>query len=242
MGTLIKIRTGKLPRRCRPKSPYETVARLIAGNDAPSWLAVVLEWMSQSIAAERRYEMRQPRRSELRNDFLAGKRAVALLMELCKSPINRSFLESPVLGNIGPNIYAELQAFDERLAAGIALLQGSDSKTTRGPHNARIVNSIPAKVYLASLVAEVWSYFHGRDPGARHPSATAAAESYWVASGGKHSRGNDVCEIWRHFKRVKADKNRLAAMRSMWRVDLEQAARRGRPPFFYTDIPGLGGK
>jgi hypothetical protein len=243
MRQVIKVRTRKTSTRHKPIPTYDAVARLIAGTDAPSWLAAVLEWMSQSIVAERSYEKRQPRRSELRNNFLAGKQAAALLLILCKNPISRSFLESNTSGTISPYLYAELRALDERLTAGIGLLQGRDRKTTRGPNKARIVDSISAKVLLAARIAELWSYFHGRDPGARHPSATAAAESYWVASGGKHSRANDVYESWRpHFKSAKTNKDRLAGLRSMWRLDLDQAARRGRPPFFHKDIPGLGGK
>jgi hypothetical protein len=243
MPKLIKVRTTKVSARQKPTPTYETIACLIAGNDAPSWLAGVLEWMSQSAAAERSYETKQPRRSKLRDDFLTGKRATALLMALCKSPIGRSFLEEKPSESTIPGIYAELQALDERLTAGIRLLQGPDRNTTRGPHKARIVNSFPAKVLLASRIAEVWSYFHGRDPGDRNPLATEAAELYWVISGGKHSRASDLYESWRpHFRRAKIIKTQLASSRSMWRIDLDQAARRGRAPFFHKDIPGLGGK
>jgi hypothetical protein len=232
---------AEMKRTTLTESPFEQVARLIAGNPPPPWLISELEWLSQGIYADRYYERRRPTRRKLRNDFIAAKESTRLLTDLCASSINTLLLED--FGKIATGISAQLALLSEALTAGIAALQTSDGKTTRGANRARPPDTPSPKMLVAARISEAWRIIHGQYPGDRNHSAAAAAEALWVASGGRRSIARDIEEGWRlHFKGIRARRNTLSGLLSMWRTEFEQAKRRGRAPISYKNLTTKGGK
>jgi hypothetical protein len=126
-------------------SPFEEAACLIAGNPPPAWLASDLEWLSQGISADCYYERRRPTRRKLRDDFIAAKKATQLLTKLCASSISTVLLED--FGKLATDISTRLALLDKTLTAGIAALQTSDGKTTRGANRARPLGALPRCEY-----------------------------------------------------------------------------------------------
>jgi hypothetical protein len=222
-------------------SPLEKVARIFAGDLPPASLISELEWLSDGISADLRFEKRLPTRRELRKSLIAAKEATQLLMKLCESSISTVFLDSKKLGKFAPDNYDRLALLNRQLFTAIKTLQAKDGTTSRGANRVRLPGSLSSKTLVAARVAELFSYFRGKDPVNRDREAASAAETLWRTSGGKSSNAEDVEESWRqYFRAVKRQEKDLIGLRRVWRRGLEQAEQRGRAPFSYRDIAARG--
>ena len=190
--------------------PFEAIAHLIAGEDAPPWLAGHLKRWVPSIWVDRVVEKRQPGRSEMRNLLVKIGKAAALLTCALDEPSTREFLEAgpsgPIenIGAFGRSLKDLVDRADH--ASASRALADTTGKTQAGRGRATPSGALSAQAYCALLVAEAWRYFHDRYPTPRSRKAAKAAEAYWRATGVERKGwGNDPLNAWRHhFSAAKA--------------------------------------
>jgi hypothetical protein len=210
--------------------PFEVIAHLIAGEDAPPWLAEHLKLWIPSIRVARVVEKRQPGRSEMKNRLVKIGKAAALLTRALDEPSTREFLEAGPSGPI-ENIGAfgrSLKDLADRAdhASASPALADKTGKTRAGRGRATPPGALSAQAYCALLVAEAWRYFHCKYPPPRSGEAAQAAEAYWRATGVERKGwGNDPLNAWRHhFNAAKALKT-ADKLRTEIRRHLEEHAR-----------------
>ena len=184
--------------------PFEVIAHLIAGEDAPPWLAGHLKRWVPSIWVDRVAEKRQPGRSEMRKLLVRIGKAAALLARALDEPSTREFLEAgPPSGPI-ENIGAfgrSLKDLADRAdhASESRALVDQTGKTRAGRGRAMPSGALSAQAYCALLVAETWRYFRDKYPTQSSRKAAQAAQAYWRATGVERKGwGNDPLNAWRH--------------------------------------------
>jgi hypothetical protein len=110
-----------------------------------------------------------------------------------------------------------------------------DGKTPRGRNKAFGLAEFDQKTLCAARIAEAYLFFRRREPGPRNKTAAAAAEALWRATGDRSRNIGEPLNGWRRpFEALKGhSKNvELIRLRTSFRRDLEQAVRRGGPPWF----------
>jgi hypothetical protein len=208
---------------------FADVARLVAGTDAPPWLAAHFERWAPSLMLDRCIEDKQPKKSEMKKRLADVRDAALLLRDALNDTPIREFLEIAPLGPIESSGVLEhmLQDLAERAkrAAASSALSTEDGKTRPGRTRATPIDASSAKLFCAALIAEAWTYFHGGDPPPRNQDAAGAAHTLWRASGGETKGwGNDPLNSWRYyFKEVQAPA--LGKVRKECRRHLEEAER-----------------
>lgn len=209
---------------------FEAIAHLIAGEDAPPWLAEHLKRWIPSIRVDRVVEKRQPGRSEMRNRLVKIWKAAALLTRALDEPSTREFLEAGPSGPI-ENIGAFGQSLKDLVdradhASASRALADAAGKTRAGRGRATPPGALSAEAYCALLVAEAWRYFHGRYPTPRSRKAAQAAEAYWRATGVERKGwGNDPLNAWRHHFRAAEALKTEDKLRTEIRRHLDEHAR-----------------
>jgi hypothetical protein len=234
----LKKRSKKAPSNVpKPTITFHDVARTIAGPNAPSWLAPFLEWLSQGSVYDRLFQKQLPTRTIIRNRLREIVKAAATLQSNLRDPNVVRFLKAVKPNWMAPNPGLALKDLSERAAVACALprLSKGDGTVSRGRGKAMAPGALSPKDVCAAIIAELWKHFRRRYPGSRNLQAATAAENFWVASGGKWTTGIDPIETWRpHFVSVKLNESsaHLQTVRTKLQVDLRQAERSGRSPWF----------
>lgn len=212
------------------RAPFEEVARLIAGGDAPEWLLwYLVDWRNSLVIDIAVHEI-QPTKAKMRPRLLDVERCAKRLVDALQNDPTREFLESAPLG---PMLYygalthllTDLAGRAER-AVNSPALANSTGKTKAGQGKALPPEAISPQDFCAALVAEAWSFIREKPPSPRNSKAGEAAEAYWKAIGGPPLRrwGNSKGNSWRsHFE--KASGPAAAKIRADIRHDLQMSAR-----------------
>jgi len=206
-----------------PKPPsqdrehYVKIARLVAGDNPPPWLADQFRRWIASLYLDRHVTARQPTRAQMRAclqrmeaDPEYAKRAALY------GPI-RGFLEAPPLGKIEGLASPEERAEDLRRRAAHAArspdLADGNGSTKKGAGRALPNGFVANRLYCALIVREAWALIHGEPPKVGCANAAETAEAYWIAACGESSTfaidrsvRTERLRCWRYqFKKLSAD-------------------------------------
>jgi hypothetical protein len=219
------------PGKARPPLD-DKVARLIAGDEPPPWLLPFLQWLTVSFWYDRRLAYIQSTPSIMRERLEGLREAASLIRQRLNGPVDRQFLEYNSGRPIPPDLARNLQHFASVVGDGDASLSRPDGTTIRGRRRVLEGPSISSKTLFAARFFELWTYFYGREPGPQELYAAEAAKAYWEASGGQPGASANPVSSWRHhFEMVRflQSKPYVRRVRALTRIDIIQAARRGRP-------------
>jgi hypothetical protein len=210
---------------------YREVARLVAGENAPDWLAGHFASWTPTVFLDRAVSKVWPSRKGLLEQLNNVKIATAFLQQSINSPAMRSALclqnvtvvrLCQMLTEIGQNA---------ALAATSNELVDNQGKPRPGRP------SQDARLLCAALIAETWAYFHHRkEPAARNKDLAIAAAKLWAATGDETAGwGNDPLNRWRPWFE-KASEPKMSPFRAECRRHLMEASR-------YADsVSGAAGK
>ena len=224
------------PARKRLAIPnFADVAKLILPNDAPLWMPGHLEWWAQGVRHDLIVDGMRSSTLKTRQRIAAFAEAARLIEKELGCPVIRSLLtaanESTEIG-ITPR---EMRLLASRAdAAGqSSLLVSANGKTKRGRSKPQIPDIFDARTILADRVLEMWRFFRKTIPGLKNREIAAAAQAYWLACGGRSDGYGDPVNGWyNYFKAIKINTGSPGLKQLMWWRDLQQAARRGGPPWF----------
>jgi hypothetical protein len=195
-------------RPLAPRPAFTDVARIIAGSDAPPWLAPHLEWTAQGLRHDRAFDAARPTKVQMRQRLESAREAASVLLHALNSPYDRPLLEHEDLRPIPSDLRYRLEDLARRAEYAIALptLSNDDGSTARGRNKATMPGSLSAKTLCAARIVETWIYFHQFCPGPRNKKAAAAADAFWRASGApRKSFGSDPVGSWRHLSCCRFD-------------------------------------
>ena len=190
---------------------FELIAKLIAGDAAPAWLAESLRNRAASIFLDRHVHQRQPTRAEMRGD----------LEDILNGDLSiDDFLPSdPVVEFVTAFGDASTASCQRALLS----LQTGRSETRRGPGKAVPPKSIAPKTYCALIVSEAWEKVHGSRPRPKSARAGRAAELLWrTAAGEAHFGDEEPFARWRYHFRL-ADRAEQRELRTEFRRQLSLA-------------------
>jgi hypothetical protein len=83
-----------------PALSFADVARKIAGDDAPPWLAKTLERWGPSLSLDRGVAYKQPTRSQMRKNLRGARDAAMLVVSALNDGATRDFLNAASGGTI----------------------------------------------------------------------------------------------------------------------------------------------
>jgi hypothetical protein len=221
----------------QPRRTFADVAALIAPESTPSWLPAHLEWSAQGIRHDRLTDVLRPTKAETLKELSAVEKALATLWRGFNSPAIRNLLEdAKSLKKLSISGW-DLQDLSERAALAVAspLLIKFPGKARRGRGKPKVPNLFDAKTLCAARIVDLWKHFRGSEPGLGNLKCADAAQAYWLASGGRSEGYGDPLNGWYDYFKIVRENEQTAGLirlRRIWIRDLEQAERRGRPPWF----------
>jgi hypothetical protein len=200
---------------------FKQVAKLIAGDNAPIWLAEQLRRWGPSLYLDRHVAIGQPSRVKMRLTFKRVIAASRIVNEALASDLVLEFLDAPA-DPVSENIASLTRDLD--WLTGRAE-QARNALTKRGRGRAAPPGAISPETYCAVIISEAWGHFHGVKPRPKSEKAQQAAERLWRAAGGEGQfAGEEPLAKWRyHFKL--ADKPDLKAPRAEYRRHLAESER-----------------
>ncbi len=202
---------------------FITVARIVWGGDAPTWLAEQLWRWCREVCHVRDVDNLRPTRAKMKSTLLEVEEALSLVMEALESPWVREFLDGSSNGPIvDPDqlISGLVDLWDRAAEAqNFPALATKSGGTKPGPGKAKL-EAISPHVVCAILISEAWKHVHGVEPRPKNRRLREAAEAYWKAiGGGGHYYGEEPLALWRHhFK--KAASTPAKELRTEWRRHL----------------------
>jgi hypothetical protein len=218
----------------RPTHNFEDVARMVAGPNAPRWLPAHLEWWSQGIRHDNLVDDYRPSKLQTVERLSGVQQAIATLRRELENPSIRNLLDAAGYGRITIDItnLKSLSGRAETARSSPELVEKS-GKTKRGPGKPDVPDVFTAKALCAARIVEAWRFFHKRDPGLGNLKAAEAAQAFWLASGGTSNGYGDPLNGWYdHFKIVRDNEMSPGLKGLIWRRDINQSARNGKPPWF----------
>ena len=226
----MKRATGSPLKKNAPSMPtFAEVAHLIAGPNAPPWLAAHFERWTPGLMVDRFVHEMQPTKAAMKERLAEVRDAASMLQHALRHTPTRAFLEiapsDPIeYGVAFEHMLQELVGRAEHAMTSPAL-STEDGKTRPGRGKAMAASTFSPKLFCAVLVAEAWTYLRRRSPGPRNPKVAAAANTLWRVSGGETThRGEEPLNGWRYyFKEVQAPA--LGKVREECRRHLEEAER-----------------
>ena len=213
---------------------FADVAELIVPNGGPAWLPAHLEWWSQGVSYDRRFDESQPTKENARKRLEAFAEAARLIEGELESPAIRNLLvDADPKGELSISTWdmrnlasrADYSFSSPRLAAG--------DQAKRGRGRAKIPGLFNARTLVAARIVEMWRFFRNEVPAIGNREAATAAHAYWLACGGRAKGWGDPLNGWYdYFKTVRDHEGAKGLKQLIWWLDLEQARRRGGPPWF----------
>jgi hypothetical protein len=183
---------------------FATVASRFVSTEAPNWLPNLLRDWAPSLMMDRAVHEAQPTKAQMRKRLGEIAEAAVLLQQALQDAPTKEFLELEghvQIENIGGLDHA-LRTIRERatLAAQSPRISAASGTARRGRGKALPTGALSPKIFCAIIVSEIWKYLHGRYPGAKNGKAAAAAQAYWLASGGESAGwGSDPLSGWRDY-------------------------------------------
>jgi len=213
---------------------FAEVAKLIAPDDTPIWLPAHLEWSAQGVRHDLMFDGCQPTKEQSRARLVALENAARLIEREISNPAMRSLLDEAV-----PATRLSVSAWSLRDLASRAshsfsspriALAGKGKPGRGGPKFRGIYN---ARTVLAARIVEMWRFFRKEVPGIGNLEAAAAAQAYWLACGGRSNGYGDPLNGWYDYFKIVRDESGSPGLKQLiWWRDLEQAERRGGPPWY----------
>jgi hypothetical protein len=215
---------------------FGEVARLIAPSNTPSWLPGFLEWWSQGIRYDRMVDDIRPSKAQTVEMLTETEDALSLVLRNLNNPAIRTLIEATEKRSPALNALIEaVKDLSKRTSSARSspTIMGKDGKTKRGKGKPKMPDVFDAKTLCAARILELWRFLNKFEPGTKSTNAAKAAEAYWLASGGDSEGFGDPINGWKHhFKLAKENAGSIGLKRLIWRRDLQQCQRRGRPPLF----------
>jgi hypothetical protein len=225
-----EAQTGRLSER----ATFADVARMIAPFNMPPWLPAHLEWWAQGIRYDRMVDQYRPTTSQT-VERLSEVAEAARVLERNLSDLNiRNLLESAGIPNKIKLPIATLKDLADRAETTLSspILTGKDGKTKRGHGKPTVPHVFDAKTLCAARILELGRFLNKFEPGIKSARAAAAAQAYWLASGGASKSFGNPLNGWKHhFKLAKDNAGSIGLKRLIWWRDLIQCHQRGRPPW-----------
>jgi len=163
---------------------FITVARIVWGGDAPTWLAEQLWRWCREVCHVRDVDNLRPTRAKMKSTLLEVEEALSLVMEALESPWVREFLDGSSNGPIvDPDqlISGLVDLWDRAAEAqNFPALATKSGATKPGPGKAKL-EAISPHVVCAILISEAWKHVHGVEPRPKNRRLREAAEAYWKA-------------------------------------------------------------
>jgi len=226
-----------------PTQNFADIAQLITASEPPPWLPALLEWWAQGIRHDILVDQYRPSKLQTVERLLGVEQAVAVLQRELEDPSIRNLLmTAKTAKRIGISI-ADLKDLSERAAIvrSSPPLIGKTGKTKRGQGKPDVPDVFSAKTLCAARILELGRFLNKFEPGVKSTNAAAAAQAYWLASGGTSRSSGDPLNGWKHhFKLVKDNAGSIGLKRLIWWRDLAQCQQRGRPPWYlgtYFPVP-----
>jgi hypothetical protein len=162
------------------------VARIITGDDEPPpWLVQTFEMWASSLATDRAIAVKQPTKAKTRKNLQAVTDAAHTLIDALNDGAVRGFLdEAPDEIAYHGQMDQMLRDLARRAEESAASLANADGKTKPGRNRAMPRRACHAKSYCAAMIAEAWSFCHGKEPSPKNQDAAAAAQVFWNGSAG----------------------------------------------------------
>jgi hypothetical protein len=147
-------------KEAAPAQTFADVARLITGDEEPSWLVKTLEKWASSLMIDRGVAMKQPTRSELKKRLEGSKSAANTLIGALNDAATRDFLDAVPPGKIAYHgqIDQMLRDLVRRAEQAVAALSTKDGKTKPGRNKSMPPGASHPKTFCAALIAEAWTF------------------------------------------------------------------------------------
>jgi hypothetical protein len=206
------------------------VARLIAPHNTPTWLPEFLRAWGLQVAEDRELQEALPPKANMRNKLLDAKDAAERITGLLNDAMTMIFVQAESNTRIRNIVQFEMDlkefARAVELAAASPMISETGGKTKKGRGRAIARTTLSPKAFCALIIAETWLFVRGRHPALRNQEAAAAAQAYWLASGGTTKGwGSDPRTGWSyHFREA-----RSAATRSLREEVQQHCAEWARP-------------
>ena len=186
----------KAPVRYPTRLPtFADVAQLIAPSNAPPWLPAFLEWWAQGIFHDRLVDQYRPTTFQTAEKLSQMVSALGVLERNLSDPNIRNLLEVAKLPSQIKLPIATLRDITNRaeITLSSSVLIGKDGKTKRGHGKPIVPDVFDAKTLCAARILELGRFLNKFEPGVKSTNAAAAAQAYWLASGGtSKSSGNPL--------------------------------------------------
>ena len=239
IGLTVSFPSGARSTRAMANSSqvptFADVAILVAGEVAPSWLPAHLEWWAAGVRYDLIEERLRPSSSESRARLKALVAAAGLIVRELESPQIRPLLfEQHPQDRLKVSSWAIQDLVRRAEFASISpLLTSADGHARRGRSKPKIPGVFDARTLCATRILELWRFFRRHVPGVKSRPAAAAADAYWLACGAQRSGCGDPINGWyNYFKTVREQSGAPGLKQLIWSRDLEQAERRGGPPWY----------
>jgi len=235
-----QVQTGRPSQR----ATFADVARMIAPSNMPPWLPAHLEWWAQGIRHDRMVDQYRPTTSQTVERLSEVVEALRVLERNLSDSNIRNLLEFASIPNKIKLPIATLKDMADRAQATLSssVLTGKNGKTKRGRGKPTVPDVFDAKTLCAARILELGRFVNKFEPGIKSASAAAAAQAYWLASGGASKSFGNPLNGWKHhFKVAKDNAGSIGLKRLIWWRDLIQCQQRGRPPWYvgtYYPVPG----
>lgn len=214
---------------------FAEVAALIGPNHCENWLPAFLEWWAQGVRHDRFYDDTRSTTERTRERLTEFAAAATLIKRGLDDPVIRSLLgEANHNSQIRTSTW-QIQDLASRAdhAFSSTYLDAGDGTAKRGRGKPKIPGIFDARTLLAARIFEMWRLFRKHQPGVGSRSAAAAAHAYWLAIGGQWNGHGDPLNGWKQYFKIVRDQTGDPGLKQLiWSIDLEQARRRGGPPWY----------
>ena len=222
------------------RATFADVARMIAPSNAPPWLPAHLEWWALGIRFDRLVDQYRPTTSQTVERLSEVAEAARVFERNLSDPNIRNLLEIASIPNKFQLPIATLKdiAYRAQATRSSSVLTGKDGKTKRGHGTPTVPDVFDAKTLCAARILELGRFLNKFEPGIKSANGAAAAQAYWLASGGASKSFGNPLNGWKHhFKDAKDNSGSIGLKRLIWWRDLIQCQRLGRPPWHGTPFP-----
>src|SRR6266850_175448 len=166
--------------RNRPqRTSFANVAKLVAPNDAPTWLPAHLEWWAQGVRYDQIVDELRPSTLKSRERLAAIVAAARLIKQELDSPVIRELLSAADPMSKSGISRRDMEKLAERADSArlSPLLVSTDGKTKRGRSKPKIPNIFDARTLCATRIIEMWRFFRKEVPGIGNLEIAAGAHA-----------------------------------------------------------------